>query len=205
MERATSSSPVNGAGARPARRGSIGFPRSFAMRRTRRASTSRSSHISYASTRIRAGGARGRAATRAHDAREERGQRPEGQDRSRVRDSGGARAPVRVARRETLIAGEGESMAERIVVGMSGGVDSSVAAALLVEQGYDVVGITMRVWPWAEPSDATKRFARCCGTEAADDARHVARALRIPYYLLNMQPEFEPPAVARFPDPSRPP
>jgi tRNA-specific 2-thiouridylase len=39
-------------------------------------------------------------------------------------------------------------MAERIVVGMSGGVDSSVAAALLVEQGYDVVGVTLRVWPW---------------------------------------------------------
>ncbi len=41
-------------------------------------------------------------------------------------------------------------MAERIVVGMSGGVDSSVAAALLVEEGYDVVGITMRVWPWPD-------------------------------------------------------
>jgi tRNA-specific 2-thiouridylase len=91
-------------------------------------------------------------------------------------------------------------MAERIVVGMSGGVDSSVAAALLVEQGYDVVGITMRVWPWAEPSDATKRFGSCCGTEAADDARHVARALRIPYYLLNMEAEFERAVVARFAD-----
>ena len=47
-------------------------------------------------------------------------------------------------------------MAERIVVGMSGGVDSSVAAALLVEQGFDVIGITLRVWPWREPEEATK-------------------------------------------------
>jgi len=91
-------------------------------------------------------------------------------------------------------------MAERIVVGMSGGVDSSVAAALLVEQGYDVVGVTMRVWPWAEPSDATRRFGSCCGTEAAGDARQVARRLGIPYYLLNMEAEFERAVVARFAD-----
>jgi tRNA-specific 2-thiouridylase len=91
-------------------------------------------------------------------------------------------------------------MAERIVVGMSGGVDSSVAAALLVEQGYDVVGVTMRVWPWAEPSAATKRFGSCCGTEAVDDARHVARRLGIPYYVLNMADEFERAVVARFAD-----
>ena len=51
-------------------------------------------------------------------------------------------------------------MAERIVVGMSGGVDSSVAAALLVGQGLDVVGVTLRVWPWREPDDATRRFGK---------------------------------------------
>jgi tRNA-specific 2-thiouridylase len=89
-------------------------------------------------------------------------------------------------------------MAERIVVGMSGGVDSSVAAALLVEQGYDAVGITMRVWPWSEPADATKRFGSCCGTEAVDDARQVARTLGIPYYLLNMEEAFERAVVGRF-------
>lgn len=91
-------------------------------------------------------------------------------------------------------------MAERVVVGMSGGVDSSVAAALLAEQGYDVVGITMRVWPWAEPSDATKRFGSCCGTEAVDDARHVARRLGIPYYVLNLEEEFQRAVVGRFAD-----
>ena len=91
-------------------------------------------------------------------------------------------------------------MAERIVVGMSGGVDSSVAAARLVEQGYDVVGITLRVWPWSEPTEATKRFGSCCGTEAADDARHVARALGIPYYLLNVEAEFDRSVVGPFAD-----
>ncbi len=89
-------------------------------------------------------------------------------------------------------------MAERIVVGMSGGVDSSVAAALLVEQGYDAVGLTMRVWPWSAPRDAARRFGSCCGTEAVDDARQVARTLGIPYYVLNMEDEFERAVVGHF-------
>jgi len=79
---------------------------------------------------------------------------------------------------------------ERIVVGMSGGVDSSVAAALLVEQGYDVVGVTLRVWPWREADDPAKRFGSCCSSESVEDARGVARALGIPYYLLNSEAEF---------------
>src|SRR5215510_9865547 len=87
---------------------------------------------------------------------------------------------------------------ERIVVGMSGGVDSSVAAALLVEQGYDVVGITMRVWPSQETTDATKRFGSCCGTEATDDARSVARTLGIRHYLLNMEEEFDREVISAF-------
>jgi len=91
-------------------------------------------------------------------------------------------------------------MAERVVVGMSGGVDSSVAAALLVEQGYDVVGVTMRVWPWPDASDPTRRFGSCCGTDAVDDARRVARALGIPYYVLNMEQEFDRAVIARFAD-----
>ena len=92
-----------------------------------------------------------------------------------------------------------EAMASRIVVGMSGGVDSSVAAALLVERGFDVVGVTMRVWPGAG-DDATKRFGACCGSEAVDDARRVARTLGIPYYVLNMEAEFERAVVDRFAD-----
>ena len=62
-------------------------------------------------------------------------------------------------------------MAERIVVGMSGGVDSSVAAALLVEQGVDVVGVTLRVWPWREADDPATRFGSCCSPETVGDAR----------------------------------
>ena len=91
-------------------------------------------------------------------------------------------------------------MADRIVVGMSGGVDSSVAAALLVEQGCDVVGVTMRVWPRQETEEPTKRFGSCCGTEAVEDARQVARSLGIPHYLLSMDDEFNQKVIDNFVD-----
>jgi tRNA-specific 2-thiouridylase len=89
-------------------------------------------------------------------------------------------------------------MAERIVVGMSGGVDSSVAAALLVEQGYDVVGVTLRVWPWRQPEDGAKRFGSCCSPATVEDAREVARRLGIPYYLLNSEREFDQTVIESF-------
>jgi tRNA-uridine 2-sulfurtransferase len=89
---------------------------------------------------------------------------------------------------------------QRIVVGMSGGVDSSVAAALLVEQGYDVVGVTLRVWPWREAADPTQRFGSCCSAESAADARAVARGLGIPYYLLDSEAEFAEKVIDRFVD-----
>jgi tRNA-specific 2-thiouridylase len=89
-------------------------------------------------------------------------------------------------------------MTERIVVGMSGGVDSSVAAALLVEQGHDVVGVTLRVWPWREPDEPTRRFGSCCSPETVDDARQVARRLGIPYYLLNSEREFDGTVIENF-------
>ena len=90
-------------------------------------------------------------------------------------------------------------MASRVVVGMSGGVDSSVAAALLVERGFDVIGVTMRVSP-GMPSDGGQRFGACCGGEAIDDARRVARTLGIPYYVLNMETEFARSVIDRFAD-----
>jgi tRNA-uridine 2-sulfurtransferase len=89
-------------------------------------------------------------------------------------------------------------MSERIVVGMSGGVDSSVAAALLAEQGHEVIGVTMRVWPWKESEDPAARFGSCCGTDAVEDARRVARALGIAYYVLNMEQEFDRAVIAGF-------
>ena len=90
------------------------------------------------------------------------------------------------------------AMASRVVVGMSGGVDSSVAAALLVERGFDVVGVTMRVWSDAASADGARRFGGCCGGDAVDDARRVARTLGIPYYVLNMEAEFTRAVIDRF-------
>lgn len=87
---------------------------------------------------------------------------------------------------------------ERVVVGMSGGVDSSVAAALLVEQGVEAVGVTLRVWPWKEPQDARSKFGSCCSPETVDDARAVARRLGIPYYLLNTEREFDRVVIENF-------
>ena len=81
---------------------------------------------------------------------------------------------------------------------MSGGVDSSVAAALLVEQGYDVVGVTLRVWPWREADDPVKRFGSCCSSDSVADAQQVARALGIPHYLLNSEAEFAREVIDRF-------
>ena len=89
-------------------------------------------------------------------------------------------------------------MTERVVVGMSGGVDSSVAAALLVEEGYDVVGVTLRVWPWREAEDGVNRFGSCCSPETVDDARQVARRLGIAHYLLNSEREFGQTVIADF-------
>src|SRR5919198_2343178 len=81
---------------------------------------------------------------------------------------------------------------------MSGGVDSSVAAGLLVEQGYDVVGVTLRVWPWKESTDAAQRFGSCCSAETVDDVRAVARRLGIPHFLLNTEDAFERAVINRF-------
>ncbi len=76
----------------------------------------------------------------------------------------------------------------RVVLGMSGGVDSSVAAYLLKERGYDVVGVTMKVWP----QDCISRAEdKCCGPSAIADARGVAHALGIPHYVVDESDQFE--------------
>ena len=121
-------------------------------------------------------------------------------ERGAVRAEPRARRARETTGRANAKGAEREGVGERIVVGMSGGVDSSVAAALLVEQGFDVVGVTMRVWPWREPAEPERRFGACCGTEAVDDARRVARTLGIPYYVLDMEAEFGRAVVARFVD-----
>jgi tRNA-uridine 2-sulfurtransferase len=91
-------------------------------------------------------------------------------------------------------------VSERIVVGMSGGVDSSVAAARLVEDGFDAVGVTMRVWGRGDGPEPVSRFGSCCGSEAVDDARRVAERLGIPYYLLDMADEFDRAVIGPFAD-----
>lgn len=79
---------------------------------------------------------------------------------------------------------------QKVVVGMSGGVDSSVAAYLLKEQGYDVVGVTMQIWQDEEQA-VQEENGGCCGLSAVDDARRVAQALDIPYYVMNFKKEFK--------------
>src|SRR5438132_1662922 len=77
----------------------------------------------------------------------------------------------------------------RIAVAMSGGVDSSVAAALLQAQGHDVVGVTLQQWP-RDDSDEAARHGGCCSLNAVEDARRVATLLDIPYYCWNLEREF---------------
>ena len=85
---------------------------------------------------------------------------------------------------------------EIVAVAMSGGVDSSVAAALLKEQGHEVVGITLQLWPKAA-ADLDKHHG-CCSLDAVEDARRVATSLRIPYYVLDVQEEFRARVVEPF-------
>ncbi|MFN0146963.1 MAG: tRNA 2-thiouridine(34) synthase MnmA [Dehalococcoidia bacterium] len=88
-------------------------------------------------------------------------------------------------------------MSARVVVGMSGGVDSSVAAALLAEQGYDVVGVTMRLWTESRP-DELSGHQQCCSVEDIDDARRVAGQLGIRHYIMNFEEQFKATVVDGF-------
>lgn len=85
----------------------------------------------------------------------------------------------------------------KVVVGMSGGVDSSVAAYLLKEQGYDVIGVTMQIWQ-DEEQVMQEENGGCCGLSAVDDARRVAAALEIPYYVMNFKKEFKEHVIDYF-------
>ena len=84
-----------------------------------------------------------------------------------------------------------------VMLGMSGGVDSSAAAAVLLELGYDVIGVTMQIWP-DKPDDVKQVEGGCCSLSAVDDARRVANKLGIPYYVLNFKDVFQEKVISYF-------
>jgi tRNA-specific 2-thiouridylase len=86
----------------------------------------------------------------------------------------------------------------RVIVGMSGGVDSSVTAALLKEAGHEVIGVTLNVWPDLPNMPEVQREDACCALGAVEDARRVADKLDIPYYVLNFREVFEDKVIKDF-------
>jgi tRNA-specific 2-thiouridylase len=87
--------------------------------------------------------------------------------------------------------------APRVMVAMSGGVDSSVASALLREQGYDVVGIAMRLAP-ETPAPSTRRRATCCSHDDFEDARRVAEHMDFPFYVIDLRADFAARVMGNF-------
>jgi len=90
-------------------------------------------------------------------------------------------------------------MKERVVIGMSGGVDSSVAAYLLKQQGYDVIGVTMQIWQ-DKSKEAYEKEGGCCSLSAVEDARRVCDKLGIPFYVMNFKQIFEKLVIDYFVD-----
>ena len=86
---------------------------------------------------------------------------------------------------------------ETVVIGMSGGVDSSVAAYLLKQRGYRVIGVTMQIWQ-DEDTLVQEENGGCCGVSAVWDARRVAEHLEIPYYVMNFKKTFQENVIDYF-------
>jgi tRNA-specific 2-thiouridylase len=93
-----------------------------------------------------------------------------------------------------------ESGKGTVVVAMSGGVDSSVAAVLLHKQGYNVIGATMKLWDFEEVGGNINHESGCCSLESFNDAREICIKLGFPHYVMNFSREFHSEVVEDFVD-----
>lgn len=94
----------------------------------------------------------------------------------------------------------GKTKKGRVVVAMSGGVDSSVAAYLLSREGYEVIGITMRLWSAEEDTEITADHQGCCSLDDIEDARRVCQSIKIPHYVVDARAEFQKHVIKYFTD-----